>query len=63
VVECQLPKLDVAGSIPVSRSSSNQRKFPRGAMVYRDVSYLVLIHESSNFDTSSVAGPRWTSSK
>jgi hypothetical protein len=58
VVECQLPKLDVAGSIPVSRSKFLATKIPLGKMVY-----LLFIQDRNNFGTSSAAGPRWTSLK
>jgi hypothetical protein len=34
LVECQLPKLDVAGSNPVSRSEKAKQKRPARTMTY-----------------------------
>jgi hypothetical protein len=63
VVECQLPKLDVAGSIPVSRSMFLSARVPFATVVYRDDAHLLCSHECNHAGTSSAAGPRWTSSK
>jgi hypothetical protein len=48
VVECQLPKLDVAGSIPVSRSRSpqvNPKTLPLITLIHTDQRLNTIIFE------------------
>jgi hypothetical protein len=48
MVECQLPKLDVAGSIPVARSILLSKTYKVGGVTIRSVSQICLVELSAS---------------